>query len=432
MALCGDKNMCMQVLNDETFAILVIMALFTTFMTTPMVMAIYRPARAISSRIDRRLQRESLQHKQNSSDKLRILACVHVPQNSPSVINLIESTWSTNKSTIKLYIMHLVELTERSSSIMMARRTRKNGLPCISRFRRGDSHDQVMAAFEAYGQLNRVKVRPTTAISALSTMHEDICQVAEERRVAMIILPFHKQWSTEAGEEVENVGWSGVNQRVLNNAPCSVAVLVDRGFGVEVKQIANVTKMVCIVFFSGPDSREALALGGRMAEHPAVKVTVERFVEKARLEGDKNIIELTPLSPEKCAEKNYNFSTPNESPERTVADFRRRWDGVANYVEKEEINIAEEVLAIGQSKEYELVVVGKGRFPPEMAAELAYRQAEHGELGPIGDLLASSGQNIGSSVLVIQQHNLGHQIKDPVGKIAQCNNDTVGAYGSSV
>nr|VDD57274.1 unnamed protein product [Brassica oleracea] len=34
-----------KVLNDETFAILVLMALFTTFITTPTVMAIYKPAR---------------------------------------------------------------------------------------------------------------------------------------------------------------------------------------------------------------------------------------------------------------------------------------------------------------------------------------------------------------------------------------------------
>ena len=39
----------LQVLNDETFAILVLMALFTTFMTTPIVMAIYKPARRAGS-----------------------------------------------------------------------------------------------------------------------------------------------------------------------------------------------------------------------------------------------------------------------------------------------------------------------------------------------------------------------------------------------
>jgi hypothetical protein len=34
------------------------------------------------------------------------------------------------------------------------------------------------------------------------------------------------------------------------------------------------------MFFGGPDDREALELGGRMAEHPVVKVTIVRFVQK--------------------------------------------------------------------------------------------------------------------------------------------------------
>lgn len=90
------------------FAILVLMALFTTFITTPTVMAIYKPARGISSH--QRL--ESIPD--SAKDELRVLACVHGPGNIPSLINLIESTRSTNKSQLKLYIMHLVELTERS------------------------------------------------------------------------------------------------------------------------------------------------------------------------------------------------------------------------------------------------------------------------------------------------------------------------------
>ncbi|RHN48354.1 putative cation/H+ exchanger, Na/H antiporter domain-containing protein [Medicago truncatula] len=39
-----------KVLNDEIFAIMVLMALFTTFITTPLVMAIYKPAVASQPR----------------------------------------------------------------------------------------------------------------------------------------------------------------------------------------------------------------------------------------------------------------------------------------------------------------------------------------------------------------------------------------------
>lgn len=294
------------------------MALFTTFITTPTVMAIYKPARRTSIQTHRKLR--DLSTTKDSQDQLRVLACVHGPGNVPSLISLIELTRTTKKSLLKLFIMHLVELTERSSSILMVQRFRKNGFPLFNRFRRGKWQDRLAGAFQAYSQLGRVEVRTTTAISSLSTMHEDVCQVAEDKRVTMIILPFHKQWLRgDDGEVVENVGhgWRGVNQRVLKCAPCSVAVLVDRGFGNAGSQTpgptTTVTLRVCILFFGGPDDREALELGGRMADHPAVKVSVVRFIKKKGQES--NGITLRP-SPSKCTEVSYSFSTATMNPER--------------------------------------------------------------------------------------------------------------------
>lgn len=88
-------------------------------------------------------------------------------------------------------------------------------------------------------------------------------------------------------------------------------------------------------------------------------------------------------------------------------------------------NIVEGVLAIGRSREYELIVIGKGRFPSTMVAGLAGRQAEHAELGPIGDILTSCGNGVVSSVLVIQQHDLAHAEEAPVSNIlTHANNST--------
>ncbi|XP_024031246.1 cation/H(+) antiporter 20 isoform X2 [Morus notabilis] len=409
-----------KVLNDEIFAIMVLMALFTTFITTPTVMAIYKPARRMSAPTHRKLRdlSASAGFSDDSRDELRILACAHGPGNAPALISLVESIRSTKKSsTLKLFIMHLVELTERSSSIIMVQRVRKNGLPFFNRFRRGQWYDRVAGAFQAYRQLGRVSVRPTTAISPLSTMHDDICHVAEEKRVAMIILPFHKQWTVSGVDDeevVDNVGhgWREVNQRVLKHGPCSVAVLVDRGFGsggaykTPEPNTNLITQKVCIVFFGGPDDREALELGGRMAEHPAVKVTVVRFVENK--EGVEKAGLMLQPSPTKSIE---------ELDETAVAEFKSRWDGMAEYTEKVANDIVEGVLAIGCRGEYDLIVVGKGRFPSKMVAELAERQAEHPELGPIGDILASPGRGVVSSVLVIQQHDVVHAEEVPVSEV---------------
>ncbi|KAL1195858.1 Cation/H(+) antiporter 20 [Cardamine amara subsp. amara] len=416
-----------KVLNDETFAILVLMALFTTFITTPSVMAIYKPARSTHRKL-----KDLSTSGDSSKEELRILACLHGPANVSSLISLIESIRTTKILQLKLFVMHLMELTERSSSIIMVQRARKNGFPFVHRYGHGECHSSVVGGFQAYRQLGRVAVRPITAVSPLPTMHEDICHMAETKRVTMIILPFHKRWNVDHGHGhhhhqdggdgnvPENVGhgWRLVNLRVLKNAPCSVAVLVDRGLGsIEAQSSSvdgqtNVVERVCVVFFGGPDDREALELGGRMAEHPAVKVTVIRFLVRETLRS--NAVTLRPAT-SKGKEKSYAFLTTNVDPQRekeldegALEEFKSKWKEMVEYGEKEPNNTIEEILSIGQSKDFDLIVVGKGRLPSAEVAALAERQAEHPELGPIGDVLASSTNHIIPSILVVQQHNKAH------------------------
>ncbi|KAF2306139.1 hypothetical protein GH714_013175 [Hevea brasiliensis] len=308
-----------KILNDEMFAILVLMAIFTSLMTTPTVMAIYKPSR-------RACQAE----RQSPSD---------------------ENSHGTTK-------------------------------------------DQIEAAFEAYGHATPLTIRHSTSISALSTMHEDICHVAEDKRVAMIILPFHKQW--REGEEDEDVGlkWREVNQNVLKNSPCSVAIVVDCGFSgtdqeaydgtdQEVGTATTIYRRVCILFLGGPDDRKALEVGARMAEHPAITVTLIRFQVQAGLESRNS---------------SNNFRD-KEMDEVAVEELRRKCNGSVKYVEKDVNNVSEEVLNIGQSRAFDLFIVGR----EVSVAKLADNQAEHPELGLIGDILASSHNGMARSVLVIQQ-----------------------------
>lgn len=122
-----------------------------------------------------------------------------------------------------------------------------------------------------------------TSNSALSTMHEDICHIAESKRIAFIILPFHMRWRGDHEDEIENLGqeWRGVNQRVLQYAPCPVSVLVHRcGSGQRSmeQELQAGTKRVCLIFTGGQDGRKVLELGSRMAEHPLIRLSVVRFV----------------------------------------------------------------------------------------------------------------------------------------------------------
>ena len=138
------------VLNDETFAILVITAIFTTVITTPLVMVIYKPARNPLPYNRRKLAME------DTKDDLRILSCVHGMKNVPAMINLTEATRGIRKRALRLYILHLMQLSERTSAIMIVQRARRDGRPFFNRRQPVDSRDQIVAAFETYGQLSKV------------------------------------------------------------------------------------------------------------------------------------------------------------------------------------------------------------------------------------------------------------------------------------
>ncbi|CAN6991108.1 unnamed protein product [Brassica rapa subsp. trilocularis] len=78
-----------KVLNDQAFAILVLMALLTTFITTPLLMAIYKPARRGAPYKHRTIQRK------DHDSELRILASFQ--RNIPTLINMIESSRGTGQ-----------------------------------------------------------------------------------------------------------------------------------------------------------------------------------------------------------------------------------------------------------------------------------------------------------------------------------------------
>ncbi|KAG5589429.1 hypothetical protein H5410_039943 [Solanum commersonii] len=165
------------VLNDQTFAIMVLMALFTTFITSPIVVSMYKPAKlAITKYKNRTIERK------DTSKQLRIMTCFHRKKSIPTMINLMEVSQGTaKKEGLRVYAMHLMELSERSSAILMVHKARKNGMPFWTKGGVSNSNQNVVA-FEMFENLSKVSIRPTTAISPMNTMHEDIIAGAEKKR----------------------------------------------------------------------------------------------------------------------------------------------------------------------------------------------------------------------------------------------------------
>ncbi|KAK7821801.1 cation/h(+) antiporter 19 [Quercus suber] len=327
-----------KVLNDQTFAIMVLMALFTTFITTPIVTAVYKPARKAAPYKHRTVKRKDI------DSEFRILACFHSTRNIPTIINLIESSRGTRRQKLCVYAIHLMELSERSSAISMIHKARSNGLPFWNK--KHENKDQMVIAFEAYRQLSSVIVRPMTAISALSNIHEDICTSAAQKRVAIILIPFHKHQRLDGAMESLGHSFHLVNKRVLHHAPCS---------------------------------------------HPGILLNVIRFVPSPgkSLKFDKSVIE---------------DNVDHEEDELMLSEFK------STHSDKEkESNLYEEMLvenkaevvdALKALNKYNLFLVG--RMVPTVPL---VNKTDCPELGPVGSFLASSEFSTTASVLVVQQYN---------------------------
>lgn len=132
----------------------------------------------------------------------------------------------------------------------------------------------VEVTFRTYGQSSGVKVKTTIAISGYENMHEDICSTAATNRCNFIVLPYHKYYRHDGSVEAAHSGFQHVNSMVLRHSPCSVGILVDRGFGGPSAIPVNASQHICVLFFGGPDDREALMLARRMSQHLGVKLTI--------------------------------------------------------------------------------------------------------------------------------------------------------------
>lgn len=368
---------------------MVLMALFTTFITTPLVVAVYKPARRtrIVDYKHRTIERK------NSKAQFRILACFHSARNIPSMINLFEASRGIrNSEGVRVYAMHLMELSERSSAILMVHKARNNGLPFWNKGRQLDS-DHIVVAFEAFQQLSQVSVRPMTAISSMTDMHEDICTTAERKKAAIIILPFHKHQRLDGSLETTRSDIRWVNQKVLEDAPCSVGILIDRGLGGTTHVSAsNVSYSVAVLFFGGCDDREALAYGARMAEHPGISLMIIRFL-------------LEPETTDNIVRAENSSSQLRSMDEEVLSEFRTKISQDLSIVYEEKVvrNAAETICVIREvSQGCNLLLVGR---KPEGEVALALnKRTDCPELGPVGSLLTSLDFST-TSVLVIQQYS---------------------------
>ncbi|KAK7412257.1 hypothetical protein VNO78_03708 [Psophocarpus tetragonolobus] len=388
-----------KILGDKIFSIMVIVTLIMTAIISPIVTLIYKPRKRLVPYKRRTMQNSRL------DTELRVLVCIHTPRNVPTLVNLLEATYPNKRSPICAYVLHLVELTGRASAMLVVHANRQSGGPALNKTQAQTDH--IITAFQNFEEnVDHAQVQPLTTISPYSTMHEDICNLAVDKRASIIIIPFHKQQTVDGEMEDTIPAFRMVNHNLLQNAPCSVGILVDRGLNGSNRLIGNLTShQVAVLYFGGPDDREAIAYGWRMSRHPRVSLTVLHFSPSKEATQ-------TPDTSQLWAKIDRSFTTvkngsDNNLDEEYISEFKRviRNDDSVVYIDKVVNNGEETVAAIRSINNVnDLFIVGRGQGTMSPLTDGLTDWSECPELGAIGDLLASSDFETTASVLVMHQY----------------------------
>ncbi|RDX97791.1 Cation/H(+) antiporter 4, partial [Mucuna pruriens] len=360
----------------ENVSALVMMCIILNATVMPMFLVyLYDPMKKYAGNYTKR---NIFDHRRNT--ELRVLACIHRPDNIPSTINLLEATYPSKEEPLWAYVLHLIELIGRASPVFISHHLQKN------------PGDKVMDAFRNFERefKDALQVSTFTSISPVELMYDDVCTLALNKHTSLIVLPFHKKWSSDGtGIEIEDETLRDLNFRVMDRAPCSVGILIERAQMTHVFS-PETPYTVCLLFVGGKDDREALFFAKRMTKNPHVRLTVVRFLASSlEINNSKDKDWQGMLDTEIL----HDIKVNNKVGEASV-----------NYLEKTVKDGPHTALLIRSLvTQYDLIIVGRqaGVETPQTSGLLQW--CEYPELGVLGDLLSSTDAAGKASVFVIQQ-----------------------------
>ncbi|XP_027334008.1 cation/H(+) antiporter 24 isoform X2 [Abrus precatorius] len=366
-----------RVLKVPGFTLLLLMTTVLTATFTPLISTLYDPTRPYMVN-----QRRNIQHNPPTQE-LRIVLCILDTETINSLIHLVDISNPTSNSPLSVSALRLIELVGRASPLFIDHE--KQELPHIYHW------THTMNALEHYKKFKGVfvKLRFFTAVAPKQTMFQDTCELALEQEASLIILPFNRG-------AIYNHGVRAVNSKILNHAPCSVAILVNKGL-LEINTLGNSFRhsagnRFAVLFLGGADAREALVYADRMLANTdqEVNLTVIRFLS-------------------------HNYIGDNEM-EKKLDDGIVTWFWVKNeanqrmtYREVVVRNGEETISAIQSMNDgaYDLWIVGRKQgINAVLLTGLSEWNVESEDLGVIGEYVSSEDFPGTASVLVVQQQIL--------------------------
>ncbi|PHT82104.1 hypothetical protein T459_15119 [Capsicum annuum] len=375
-------NVINQTYDGETFSMLIASVFLIASLSHLCVGLLYDQTRIYAG-----YQKRDIQHASSNSE-LRLLTCAHRFDDVVAVRKLLDASFPCKESPLSVYALHLVELAGRAAPVLIDHQFGQKNTSGISR---SQKMVEVFLSFENQ-YLGSASTHFFTSMSLPKFMHQDICSLAFDKLASMIILPFHRKWNQQGKTILDSSNLRTINNNVLDMAPCSVAILIDRH---KIKRLASQSDhessmyQVAVVFIGGNDDREALSYARRMSRSPELQLTVVRFVS-----WDIDVRE------------NQWDAVLDAEMLKEIRVLGQHQDNIV-YREERVKDGAETALIIHAMEEaFDLILVGR-RHRDDLQQLLGLNEwNDLPELGPVGDMLAAAEINRPLSVLVVQQQNV--------------------------
>ncbi|EEF33127.1 K(+)/H(+) antiporter, putative [Ricinus communis] len=363
------------ILEKRCYTALVLFNLLVVAIFYPLIEFFYKPRIRLAGRYSKTKYSRALQSTPQA-EELRALTCIYHENNVPGMIALLDASNHRAISPLCAYVVHVVDLVGRTAPSLLPYKGKtrmSNHDPC-------SSSSRIMSAFINYSKTasGRVSLQPFTMVAPFRTMHNIICNLAEENLIPFIIVPFHENQILDLNSKQKGV-LQDFNSQLQAHAPCTVGILYDRGLQPRLNKCR-----IVVVFIGGADDREALALAIRMSGNPDMNITMLRI--NSAKDKDRSITEaqLDELLVKEFIDNNLN------NPRILCQQVS--------------VNDSLQMLNAVQSlrRNYDLVMVGKNSGARAFEKDLT-EWVEYAELGVIGDMLASTDfYNEMTSVLVME------------------------------
>ncbi len=223
-------------ISPALFTMMVIMALVTTFMTTPLLEWIY----------PMRLLREEAFGEDEEPKQFTVLIPVALPSSGPGLLRVARAVSPITEPQI--YALHL----ERATDGLVT------GDASGVRKRPDEALQPLIAAAEA----EAIAIRPLSFVTRDPA--RDIVDVADMKDAGLILMGWHKP-------VVSRSILSGTVNDVMREAKADVAVYVERQF--------EPWRRILVPFMEGIHDRAALALASNLARNSGAEITILHVVQ---------------------------------------------------------------------------------------------------------------------------------------------------------